>query len=566
MSIRTLFHFRSGRAASWQLVLVIAVWVFLCALHWENDGLWHQGDSTRHASNGIFWKDYLQSFSLDAKGYALSYYARYPVINPVAYPPFFYLLEGAMFGIFGPSPYVGKGLVLLFALMAAVYTMAWLRRWVTEEAGWGGALVLLLPGVVLWSHAIVLNVPSFALSAATLYHARRWLETPTSQGLSRDFWAAVILAIMAILTYYQSFVVVFIIVAWLIELRRWKWLSNPRAIALLVFLFLLMVPFALLVWRWAPMYVRWALPGWDTVWSLQVWTYYPTHIEGLIGYHILVLAAVGVVAGLLSPRYRRQTLIFLIWLAVMYVTFSYVAAKLTRYVLLATTPLVCLCMIAIFSIRDRIAELIGRRQPIIVTGALAAMVILLAIQAWQASRIPVPSVRGFEEVAAFIEEVAPAEPVFYSGYYSGNFTFYLLAGDPDFLRQVIVGHKLLYAVAHGWGLEEFVSSPGEVLEVLKTRGGCRWLAIANMVESPDTSYVRSIAAGQHLREAVKGPEFELVKSFPIDSLAVDRVDVYRLLAPVERHEEVDLPFPVLGKGVRYRVRPIPSRSRGIDDD
>ena len=43
------------------------------------------------------------------------------------YPPTFYWLEGGLYALLGPSPFVAKGLVLAFALLAGVYTLAWLR-------------------------------------------------------------------------------------------------------------------------------------------------------------------------------------------------------------------------------------------------------------------------------------------------------------------------------------------------------------------------------------------------------------------------------------------------------
>ena len=107
-----------------QILLVLAAWLFLCWLHWNNNGLWY-GDAPRHAANGIFWKDFLLSLSFEPKSYALSYFARYPVIAPTLYPPLFYLLEAVSFEIFEPSPYIAKNLVLVFLLIATLYTTAW---------------------------------------------------------------------------------------------------------------------------------------------------------------------------------------------------------------------------------------------------------------------------------------------------------------------------------------------------------------------------------------------------------------------------------------------------------
>jgi hypothetical protein len=40
-----------------QVLLLLAAWLFVCWLHWDNDGLWY-GDAPKHAANGVFWKDY----------------------------------------------------------------------------------------------------------------------------------------------------------------------------------------------------------------------------------------------------------------------------------------------------------------------------------------------------------------------------------------------------------------------------------------------------------------------------------------------------------------------------
>ena len=56
------------------------------------------------------------------------------------------LVEGLAFAAFGPSPYVAKSVVLVFAMVAGLYTMAWTRRWIGEPAGWAGAFLAFIPG------------------------------------------------------------------------------------------------------------------------------------------------------------------------------------------------------------------------------------------------------------------------------------------------------------------------------------------------------------------------------------------------------------------------------------
>src|ERR1051325_11455474 len=134
-------QFALAESALAQATAIVVVWLYVVVLHARNDGLWYAGDAARHALNGLFWWDFLAARPSRPADFALSYYARYPAINPTAYPPLFYLLEGVAFRVLGPSPYVAKGLVLGFALLGCLYISAWLRRWVSREAGWGGALL-----------------------------------------------------------------------------------------------------------------------------------------------------------------------------------------------------------------------------------------------------------------------------------------------------------------------------------------------------------------------------------------------------------------------------------------
>src|SRR5262249_29077764 len=142
---------------------------------------------------------------------------------------------------------------------------------------------------------------------------------------------------------------------------------------------------------------------------------------------------------------------------------------------------------------------------------LMAMALLLVPQLATAHRIKVPMVQGFQEVVGFFEQVAPHGRLFYDGRHDGIFSFYMRASDPKFARSVILGDKLLYASAiyRRWRLTEKVASPEDVVEAFGKRCGCQWLAIARSKNPPN------IAAMRYLYQALEGPEFHLVRSFPI---------------------------------------------------
>src|SRR5258706_9749907 len=115
------------RSRACQGAVVVLAFLVVAALNRQSDGLWFQGDAPRHAVNGLFWWDLLTALPRHPVGFAISYYAGYPVIAPATYPPLFYIVEGLAFAAFGPSPYVAKAVVVTFACIAGLYTMAWAR-------------------------------------------------------------------------------------------------------------------------------------------------------------------------------------------------------------------------------------------------------------------------------------------------------------------------------------------------------------------------------------------------------------------------------------------------------
>src|SRR5262245_28443167 len=61
-----------GQSLFWQLVAIVAVWIYVYQLHSGNDGLWYQGDAPRHAANGLFWWDLLSAFTVHPIRFAMT--------------------------------------------------------------------------------------------------------------------------------------------------------------------------------------------------------------------------------------------------------------------------------------------------------------------------------------------------------------------------------------------------------------------------------------------------------------------------------------------------------------
>jgi len=290
---------------------------------------------------------------------------------------------------------------------------------------------------------------------------------------------------------------------------------------------------------------------------LKCCEYYFKCLPELFGTHLLFIAALGVVSGMLVRRWRHETILILIMTVVCFTFFAYVPAKEGRYMLLLSVPIVIFCLLGLLSTAQCIGKLTEMRTEWVRAAILTAIAVLIISQAWAASKVSVLSISGFKQLVGFLEKIAPDEPVFYDGKDSGIFTFYLRAGDPNYRRRAVLGRKLLYAESMYYNTKEFISSPQEAVEVLQKSSGCQWVIVAY-----DHTDAQQIAAHRHLQEAVKGPEFELVQSFPIIRKWKTGVEertnacIYRFLVPIERVDEVDMPFFSLGENVRIRIKPI----------
>jgi hypothetical protein len=463
------------------------------------------------------------------------------VIAPASYPPLFYILEGLAFAVFGPSPYVARLLVLLCAAVAGLYTMAWGRRWIDPVAGWGGAFLAFTPAMVLWSNAVMLNVPATAAGLASLYHFRRWLETS-----GRDQFAlCVVFVAIVLLTYYPSASVLPVLAAWaLLDVRGLRfdrklvWVVAAGVIALIPLLAAL---------RLAPVHTSRHLPTLEFLSAPGTWTYYWRALLGVIGGAGLALGLAGCAAGFVVSRRRSDTTHLTIWIVVLIASLSLLPARDPRYVLLAAPAFVLAAAIGVVSV----LRLLPALHPVWPAAVLAAG---LGVGLWSASAVRVPDVSGFRELATYLRDTAPTDAVLYDGDYDGIFGFYVRALDPRFERRVALADKLLYHYGPTTTFDPVQTSkaatPGEVASLLRSQSGCRWVAI-------EVSRRSDLPLGRRLlREAVGGSAFELVRSFPISGAGERRVDLYRVVGAVAPVDALDLAFPSFSEREFLHVAPI----------
>jgi hypothetical protein len=511
-----------------QAALVVASWILLCLLHWDNDGLWYPQDAPRHLINGVFVKDYLAAGLPPPVEYAQSYLIRYPIICPTKYPPCFYLLEAAAFSILAPSPWAAKNLVLGFALLAALYQMAWLRRFVDPESGYLGAVLPLLPCMVEYSHAILLNVPAFAIQLAALYHARCWLDA----GGRRHLYLAAGFVLSALFFYQGTAVLMLILGTWLALIGRWRLLLDRRVVVAAVAV--LSVPILLLAWslrssgqiRWlfdSP-YLRYAV----------TWLWYPRKMPGAFGPIVLVGAVLGATAGALSDRWRAELTFSGGWIVTTYLFHTYLFGKDVRYILPLCTPLLSLTAVAVWWPLRSLGRRLGPR--VALSAASVAIASLLAMHVWLARSVVLPRVDGFEAIVATIRADEGPDPSSILADLDAQewtlLTCFVRLDDPEFRLRVLPA---------SWFWDFAGLSPGSALgnsgrvatgaiESSLAHSGCRWIVVKVDAE-PGKSSPRP--ADRRLRELLRPPRFEHVRTFSIRGDSPSTAALYRQVGPIE---------------------------------
>jgi hypothetical protein len=178
----------------------------------------------------------------------------------------------------------------------------------------------------------------------------------------------------------------------------------------------------------------------------------------------------------------------------------------------------------------------------------------LAAALWSAGGVRVPEVSGFRDLAIYLRDTAPTSAVLYDGDYDGIFGFYVRALDPGFERRIVLADKLLYRYGPTTTFMPVQSSKAstvdDVVNLLRSRSGCRWVAI-------EVSRRSGLPRGQRLlRQAVRGSAFELVRSFPITGAGERRVDLYRVVGEIDAVATLDLAFPSFSAREFLHVAPI----------
>ncbi|MGH9790272.1 MAG: ArnT family glycosyltransferase [Candidatus Acidiferrales bacterium] len=491
---------RDQRTTKWRKPLILAVVLAVIALvisrEAERGEFNMHSDEAQHAMTGLFFADFLRDLPLsDPIEYAFRYYAQYPSLGLIHWPPIYHLSEGVMFLLLGPSAVAARLTTLTFTLIGCAY---WFRlvRWLTGETAAAVATLLLAfnPELLLYEKAAMLEAPSVALAIAASYYWLRYLRQ-SSRGLLVRF---VIFACLALLTKQTTVYLAVFCFLTLVVRSKWQLLRQRDILTGIVVCLLVLGPFfvtAFVLHGQTINYdvVKRGITGHNPL------LFYLTKLPSQLGMITLVLS----VAGILSARewdQRENSIDMGAWILACYLTFTVLAGKETRYILYWLPPFIYFAsgfLVAAWGPR-------WRR----VAGAVAALILLTwqSVVAWEFQR---PYVSGFQSAASRVVEEAKSGIVLFDGELPGNFAFFVRKFDEE--RDFVILRKALYAsrISKEFGHEELVSTRAEILEIIRSYG-IRHIIVS---DSEDFEY----EAQRLLRQLLATDDFELYARHPIET-------------------------------------------------
>jgi 4-amino-4-deoxy-L-arabinose transferase-like glycosyltransferase len=524
------------------LLLVSLAFVTVVLLRGIHKGEFSENvDETVHAATGLYITSLLHDLPLrHPVQYTYRYYAQYPSLNIVMYPPTFYLAEGIAFYILGPSVVTARLTVLCFALFGLYF---WFNLVSELEDDYTAAastvLLAFLPSVLRYEKSVMLDIPLMAFCLAASYFWVLYLRRGSSHLL---YWFAAFLCLAFLTKQHAIYLPVWCLITLAIQ-KKWDRILNWRAAGAAVVCFMVVAPvYILQIVKNASLALN--VKGTEANSTMQ-WGYYWSKLPDLIGWGVLVLSLFGI----LTCRWwakRESAIVMLTWIASCYIVFTLVRHKDpdARYILYWVPAF------AYFAVAPLTRKTETRWVRILGTAVVAVVLVSYSVRAWTYQRF---YVSGYAQLAEQLTQLEGGCVLVDAGL-PGNLVFFMRAFDPA--RRFVILRKALYEIRtiREWGVTEFAHNQSDVEQILKT-DSVRYI----VVEQNEPLYLSSQKA---LREIVDhSGQFRMVASVPIESNMRDwqgrSLILYESIAPVlpphgvlhikmsNLHHDIDIPFQQL---------------------
>jgi Dolichyl-phosphate-mannose-protein mannosyltransferase len=451
-------------------------------------------DEAHHAVTGLYFADLITDLPIAHPiDYTYRYYARYPALGVMHWPPFFHICEGVVFLIGGRSPATARFTVLMFTLLGLSYWFLLVRELLDPwAAAFSGLALAFLPFVATYEQAVMLEIPSLALCIAATYYWAHFLQSHT-RAAAVGF---VTFAALALLTKQQSVYLLPFCGLTLLSDRRSSSLLNRKGFTFaMLFLLFVAVSYLLLLGPDLATIKQEVIPG--HAYRFSYLLFGVGLLPAQLGWPMVILSAIGVVTCYWwsSPRNSR---LMLLWILACYLTFSFLNSREDRYFLNWIPPLIYFASWPLAIAPSRAGWRVG--ATLLVGGALVC--------SWVGNAQHYPYVSGYAPMARqVVQGGTNGEIILFDGNGKGNFIFNMRVLDPH--RNFVVLTKGMYAT-------RIIKQLGAVEIVHDTEGLQRLIAaygIRHIVVTDQTDFMFPIQ--RTLRDFLKSPRFRLVATIPV---------------------------------------------------
>jgi len=535
----------SARGAAWLIHLLLAALVGLLFLGAHADGSYWWSDAPRHALNGVFVKDLVAAAPWsDPSRYAYDYYAQYPALTILFYPPLFYAISAPFYALFGVSEGTALLVVALhyvaFAWGAWALFRCWLPAWPATAAA---AMLALLPEIAFWGRQVMLEVPSLAFfiwSAALFTRYRH-----TGYGRPLLLYGAAALLLLAMYTKLTAGFLALAFAGTLLYERRAAALKDRHVWLAALIACIGLIPLLVLTVKFGQANIQSASGINDALVSrrsLAGWLWYLRQFPGQLGWAMLAAGAAGLAAAAVAALRRRSldgigtlnkgdAVFWLLWLVAGYLFFSAIDLKEARHSVYILPPVVLAAAMLLMRVP----------QPRWRGAALAALTAAVTLQT--VLMRPVAYVGGYAEAAQLVSEKAPRDSsVLFSGYRDGSFVFNMRTHEERRDLTVVRADKMLLnvAVRRELGVKEHDLSEADILSQIND------LNVSYLVVQP--GFWNDLAVMQRFERVLAAGQFEEVARIatPNNVKAYEKeLVIYRNKAPSGRRagpRKLDLPI------------------------
>ncbi len=525
------------------LAIVCMLVLYITVPGIEASELFVNGDEARHAMTGVYFRDLIHDFPITSpKEYTFRYYAHYPALGLIHWPPLFHMAEGVFFAVFGISVVTARLCVIAFSLLLAVYFYRLVRDlFDAPTACLASILLICTAAVVSYARVVMLEIPSLALCVVSIFQFNRYLS---GRGQRYAVRAAATLALAALTRQHALLLVpLFITLALIlgqarILLRREVLLSGLAAMAVVV-------PYYAYTFQLHGQSVAndalSGARGHEFLMSTRNLTYYLEMIPKQAGWIVPSLAAVSIVVAL--ARKCRASRVFAAWIVVCYVLFTAIAQKDSRYVIYWLPPMCAMAAYGLFATRS----IVRLRRP-----AAVGLVGVAVLSIVGASRIERPYVRGCLEAVQHVASVNGTNPIFFQGELNGSFIFHVRATDTERRSLVLRGSKMIFVtnILNAYGQEQLIGTPEDLFQAFD-RNAVR----CAVVEDRD---ILNAPGYEMLINALESDRFQPSATVPIETnverFADLKLKIYEYKeARAPKDLTVILPMRTLDEGIEVKV-------------